>query len=64
MNFNFPAKQATGFEKYLPNASPEFLDLLKKMLEYNPDERQESSVYTNINIVKNFSEASPETSLL
>lgn len=39
MNFNFPPKVGTGIEKLLPNASPECIDLLKKLLAYNPDER-------------------------
>jgi serine/threonine protein kinase len=39
MNFNFPPKQGTGIDKLLPHASPESLDLLKKLLIYDPDER-------------------------
>ena len=39
MNFNFPPKVGTGLDKLVPHGSPEFLDLLKKMLIYNPEER-------------------------
>eukprot|EP01112_Ceratiomyxa_fruticulosa_P011724 TRINITY_DN3203_c0_g1_i2.p1 TRINITY_DN3203_c0_g1~~TRINITY_DN3203_c0_g1_i2.p1 ORF type:complete len:511 (-),score=85.64 TRINITY_DN3203_c0_g1_i2:3-1535(-) len=39
MNFNFPSKEGTGIERLLPNASPECIDLIKKLLAYNPDER-------------------------
>uniref|UniRef100_A0A7S1KT74 Protein kinase domain-containing protein n=1 Tax=Percolomonas cosmopolitus TaxID=63605 RepID=A0A7S1KT74_9EUKA len=39
MDFNFPKKKGTGLRKLLPKASPECLDLLEKMLAYNPDDR-------------------------
>lgn len=39
MDFNFPKKKGTGLRKLLPNASPDCLDLLEKMLAYNPDDR-------------------------
>ena len=39
MNFNFPQKTGTGIEKLLPNGSPDAIDLIKKLLIYNPDER-------------------------
>ncbi|PRP76403.1 hypothetical protein PROFUN_15257 [Planoprotostelium fungivorum] len=42
MNFNFPPKVGTGIDKLLPNASADCLDLLKKLLAYNPDERLSS----------------------
>ncbi len=37
--FNFPQKKGIGFEKLLPNASKELIDLLYKLLAYDPAER-------------------------
>lgn len=39
MNFNFPAKEGTGLARLLPNATPEGLDLITRLLAYDPDER-------------------------
>lgn len=39
MNFNFPAKEGTGIDRLIPNAPPECVELIKKLLAYNPDER-------------------------
>lgn len=39
MDFDFPSKQGTGITKLLPHASPEALDLMNKLLTYNPDDR-------------------------
>jgi renal tumor antigen len=39
MDFDFPVKQGTGITKLLPHASPEALDLMTKLLTYNPEER-------------------------
>ncbi|CUG82720.1 Hypothetical protein, putative [Bodo saltans] len=39
MDFDFPVKQGTGITKLLPHASPDALDLMMKLLTYNPDER-------------------------
>lgn len=39
MDFDFPVKQGTGVAKLLPHASPDALDLLLKLLTYNPDDR-------------------------
>ena len=39
MDFDFPQKQGTGITKLLPHASPDALDLLTKLLAYNPDDR-------------------------
>lgn len=39
MDFDFPPKQGTGITKLLPHASPDALDLMAKLLTYNPDER-------------------------
>lgn len=39
MDFNFPKKKGTGIRSLLPNASSDCIDLLEKMLAYNPDER-------------------------
>lgn len=38
-DFNFPSKKGVGFEKLLPNASKELIDLLYKLLAYDPAER-------------------------
>lgn len=39
MDFNFPAKEGTGIPKLIPHASPECIDLICKLLAYNPDDR-------------------------
>jgi renal tumor antigen len=39
MNFNFPQKTGTGIDKLLPNGTPDAIDLIKKLLVYNPDDR-------------------------
>jgi hypothetical protein len=35
-DFNFPQRKGIGFEKFLPNASKDFIDLLNKLLAYDP----------------------------
>ena len=40
MEFNFPTvTEGTGIEKSLTHASKEAVDLINKMLIYNPDDR-------------------------
>merc|ERR1711881_76890 len=39
MDFNFPEKQGTGIERLVPHATPELVELMKKLLRYDPDER-------------------------
>lgn len=39
MDFNFPPKEGTGIAKLIPHASPECIELVSKLLEYNPDDR-------------------------
>jgi renal tumor antigen len=40
MEFNFAhVEQGTGIAKLLTNASPEAVDLILKLLVYNPDNR-------------------------
>lgn len=39
MNFNFPLKEGTGIDRLVPNASADCIDLIKKLLAYNPDDR-------------------------
>ena len=39
MNFQFPERAGTGLERLLPNANPEALELITRMLAYNPDDR-------------------------
>jgi renal tumor antigen len=39
MDFNFPEKKGTGIERLIPHVSPEVSELLKKLLEYDPDDR-------------------------
>lgn len=39
IEFEFPQKTGTGLVKVIPHASPEALDLMLKMLAYNPEER-------------------------
>lgn len=39
MDFNFPEKKGTGIERLIPHADPELIELMKKLLKYDPDER-------------------------
>ena len=39
MDFNFPQKSGSGIEKLIPHATPECIDLIDKLLAYNPDDR-------------------------
>lgn len=39
MEINFPPKAGTGLESLLANQSKDFVDLVKQMLIYDPDER-------------------------
>ena len=39
MDFNFPRKTGSGVEKLIPHCAPECVDLINKLLAYNPDER-------------------------
>eukprot|EP01017_Pseudomicrothorax_dubius_P040013 TRINITY_DN6212_c0_g1_i2.p1 TRINITY_DN6212_c0_g1~~TRINITY_DN6212_c0_g1_i2.p1 ORF type:complete len:389 (-),score=81.23 TRINITY_DN6212_c0_g1_i2:59-1225(-) len=39
MDFNFPQKEGKGIAKYIPHASQEAIDLIEKLLAYNPDDR-------------------------
>ncbi|KXZ47334.1 hypothetical protein GPECTOR_36g59 [Gonium pectorale] len=39
MDFNFPPKEGTGVPKLIPHVNPECVDLIVKLLSYNPDER-------------------------
>eukprot|EP00746_Dinoflagellata_sp_MGD_P044442 gnl/MRDRNA2_/MRDRNA2_208437_c0_seq1.p1 gnl/MRDRNA2_/MRDRNA2_208437_c0~~gnl/MRDRNA2_/MRDRNA2_208437_c0_seq1.p1 ORF type:complete len:484 (-),score=105.58 gnl/MRDRNA2_/MRDRNA2_208437_c0_seq1:38-1489(-) len=39
MDFNFAEKKGTGVERLIPHASPEMVELLKKLIKYDPDER-------------------------
>lgn len=38
-DFNFPQRKGIGFEKLLPNASKDLIDLLYKLLAYDPQDR-------------------------
>jgi len=39
MDFNFPDKKGTGIERLVPHAAPELVELMRKLLRYDPDER-------------------------
>lgn len=39
MDFNFPEKKGTGIERLIPHADPELVELMKKLIKYDPDER-------------------------
>lgn len=39
MDFNFPPKEGTGIPKLIPHVPSECVDLICKLLAYNPDER-------------------------
>lgn len=35
-DFNFPQRKGIGFERLLPNATKDLIDLLYKLLAYDP----------------------------
>lgn len=39
MDFNFPEKKGTGIERLVPHADPDVIELMKKLIRYDPDER-------------------------
>lgn len=39
MDFNFPHKEGTGIAKLTQHISPECIDLIERLLAYNPDDR-------------------------
>mmetsp|Transcript_58168 Transcript_58168/g.125744 ORF Transcript_58168/g.125744 Transcript_58168/m.125744 type:complete len:553 (+) Transcript_58168:92-1750(+) len=39
MDFNFPEKKGSGIDRLIPHAEPDLLDLMKKLIRYDPDER-------------------------
>jgi len=39
MDFTFPHKEGTGIEKLIPHVSAECVELITRLLAYNPDER-------------------------
>lgn len=39
MDFNFPEKKGTGLERLIPHADTELVELMKKLIRYDPDER-------------------------
>merc|ERR1719245_1928532 len=39
MDFNFPDKRGTGIERLVPHADPDMVEIMKKLIRYDPDER-------------------------
>jgi len=39
MDFNFPEKRGTGIERLIPHADVDLIELMKKLLRYDPDDR-------------------------
>mmetsp|Transcript_111919 Transcript_111919/g.321525 ORF Transcript_111919/g.321525 Transcript_111919/m.321525 type:complete len:515 (+) Transcript_111919:167-1711(+) len=39
MDFNFPEKRGTGIERLIPHADADLIELMKKLIKYDPDER-------------------------
>lgn len=39
MDFNFPEKKGTGIERLIPHAEAECVELMQKLLRYDPDDR-------------------------
>lgn len=39
MDFNFPPTKGTGIASLIPHASGEAIELIEKLLAYNPDDR-------------------------
>lgn len=44
INFDFPKKEGTGLAKLVPKSSPECLDLMERLLTYNPEDRYISTL--------------------
>jgi renal tumor antigen len=44
MEFNFPAVEGSGIAKLIPHASAEVIDIICKLLIYNPDNRISASL--------------------
>merc|ERR1740129_342922 len=39
MYFNFPDKKGTGIERLVPHADPDLIELMKRLIRYDPEER-------------------------
>jgi renal tumor antigen len=39
MDFNFPEKKGTGLERLIPHADAELVELMRKLIRYDPDDR-------------------------
>jgi len=39
MDFNFPEKKGTGIDRLIPHADVDLIELMKKLVRYDPDER-------------------------
>merc|ERR1719321_936577 len=39
MDFNFPEKKGTGIERLIPHATPDLVELMMKLIRYDPDDR-------------------------
>jgi len=39
MDFNFPEKKGTEIERLIPHAEPDLVELMRKLIKYDPDER-------------------------
>jgi renal tumor antigen len=57
LDFNFPPKQGTGIEKMLAHTSPECVDLLKRMLTYDPEHRISAEEIMNHEYFKDMHDA-------
>jgi len=44
MEFNFPKTEGTGIAKLIPHASADVIDIICKLLIYNPDNRISASL--------------------
>jgi renal tumor antigen len=44
LKYNFPTREGTGIREMITHASPDCVDLIEKLIAYNPEERYGGAV--------------------